>query len=250
MKLRYDINCDMGEGFGRYSVAKDEEIMPYITSCNLACGFHAGDPLIIRQTIKLARQYGVHVGAHPSFPDLQGFGRRHMSIPAQELMAMVAYQVSALEGMAALEGMSLNHVKAHGALYHVVCWEEEYAKALVSEMQLRKDRIPLMVQAGSTLESICVADNYPFISEVFVDRRYESDGKLRSRKYDDAIIHDEAKVKRQVQQMAEDHEVLCVDGQVIAIEPSSFCIHGDHENSLDIARVVHTYLSENDLLVR
>ncbi|MGB3465699.1 MAG: 5-oxoprolinase subunit PxpA, partial [Cyclobacteriaceae bacterium] len=185
-----DINCDMGESFGRYAIGDDDQIMPYISSCNIACGFHAGDPLVIKNTVLKALSNHIGIGAHPSYPDLQGFGRRSMSLSGSELEAMIVYQVSALKGITETYGGALRHVKPHGALYNDMAENEDLSRIVVNAIGSIDPKLSIVGLAGSAMHRYCEANNIPFRGEFFADRNYTDSGLLVSRSEENAIIHD------------------------------------------------------------
>ena len=176
-----DINCDMGESFGNFSVGNDTAIFPFITSSNIACGLHAGDPYHIEQTIRMAIKHKVQIGAHPGYPDLQGFGRRVIPMSSDELSASVKYQVSAIKGMVESEGAHLTYVKPHGALYNEMAKNGKEAVIVIKAIKAIDPNLMIMGLAGSHMRTLVEAEGMHFIAEAFADRRYEADGKLRSR---------------------------------------------------------------------
>lgn len=230
------INCDMGEGFGRYQIADDAALMPYIDACNIACGFHAGDPNTIRKTIELAIAHGVDCGAHPSYPDRQGFGRRKMDISKPELQAMVTYQIAAVAGMATSLGTKINHVKPHGALYNEAAKNEAVAVAIVDAILSISSELVLYAPPKSVIASIAGYKHLAVQFEAFADRTYMIDGSLSSRKVEGAIIHDPIQASRQVNNMLTHQLVSTLDGNEISITADTFCVHGDHPNALAILK--------------
>src|SRR5512142_1723307 len=183
-----DLNCDMGESFGRYTLGDDASIMPFITSANIACGLHAGDPLVMRLTVRLAKEHGVAVGAHPGWPDLQGFGRRAMSLTPEETEAFILYQVGALSAFARLEGIELRHVKAHGALYNQAVKDRSLAEAIARAVKAFDRQLILVGLAGSAMIDAGLEAGLRVANEAFPDRRYEPDGTLMSRQRPEAVL--------------------------------------------------------------
>ncbi|MEL6132135.1 MAG: 5-oxoprolinase subunit PxpA [Bacteroidota bacterium] len=238
-----DINCDMGESYGRFRIGNDASLMPHITSCNIACGFHGGDPLTIKQTVNLARDHQVWIGAHPSFPDLQGFGRRKMEIGLADFKALMQYQLYVLSGMAKAEGKTtLHHVKPHGALYHFLSQEKHYAIALMQIMQDWDDQLILYGAAHTPLSTWAAEMNVPFWAEAFMDRRYEADGTLRARKYADAVLTDPQEAVEQALQIIEEQKVRTQTGEWIDIEAQTLCIHGDNASAQSILQLLQQSL--------
>lgn len=228
MSLSIDINCDLGESYGRYRIGNDSIIFPLITSANIACGFHAGDPLHIQNTIKEAIKHGVQIGAHPGYPDLMGFGRRAMNIPAEELKAIIRYQIAAVKGLTQSLGGELRYVKAHGALYNKMAQDRQEAETVIEAILSMDDRLAIMGLAGSHLPKIVAEKGGRFIAEAFADRRYEANGELRSRNKQHSVIDNPETVARQVLSIVRDRQVEAYDGSKISLEAESICIHGDH----------------------
>jgi len=249
--MRIDINSDMGESYGAWVMGADEQIMPHITSANIACGFHAGDPKTIDKTIQLALKYGVAVGAHPSYPDLQGFGRRRMNVPLDEVEAMVIYQVGAVAACARANGTELLHVKAHGELYNWAAVEPDVARAIArgikrvdaSLVMVCLATSPLMCEAGEG-EGLTVA------REAFADRAYMADGTLQPRPLPGAVHQDPETAALQAVSVVRDRTVKTVDGGLIPLEAETICIHGDNPPAPQIAAAVRRELAANGVEVR
>lgn len=216
------INCDMGESYGPFKVGNDEALMPLIDACNIACGFHAGDPWHMEKTIDLALEHKVLIGAHPGYPDLQGFGRRPMHIPAKELSAIIKYQIAALKGMLESKGGNLHHVKPHGALYNAMANDIALAKTVIEAIHAIDSTLPLMGLAGSCLQQYAESHQVPFIPEAFADRYYEPHGMLRSRTLANAVIVDPEKATQQVIQIAYQQHVSTYEGPLIPLAAQSF----------------------------
>lgn len=226
MKTTIDLNADGGEGFGAYAIGADAEMIRAVTSLNVACGFHGGDAVVIRQTIRAARGAGVAVGAHPGFPDLQGFGRRVMHIPPDELTAMLVYQIGALAGLAAAEGTRLRHVKAHGALYNMAMHDQRLADAIV-EATAVFDGLALFAPRGSTMAAAADRRGVRLVAEAFLDRGYNADGTLVARSEPGALITDPARIAERAGMFARDGVVVARDGTRVRLDPETLCIHSD-----------------------
>lgn len=237
-----DLNSDLGESFGPWTMGQDEALMSSITSANVACGFHAGDPTVMRRTIELARHYGVAVGAHPGFPDLVGFGRREMQASAHEVEDFVLYQVAALAGLAAAAGVKLQHVKAHGALYNMAARDRELAAAIARATAAVDGTLMLFGLPNSALLREAERAGLKGAAEVFADRAYEPDGSLASRRKAGSVIHDRDQVVARAVRMARDREVTATDGSTIRLHGDTICIHGDTPGAADLARQVRAAL--------
>jgi len=230
---RVDLNCDMGESFGIYSFGQDEELMKYITSANIACGFHAGDPLTMRKTVKLALNNNVAIGAHPSLPDKHGFGRRKMDISAEEIYGLVLYQVGALQAFAVAEGSGLQHVKPHGALYHMANESDAVAEA-IAEAAFRVDPdIYLVGQSNSKLVKAGARAGLRTLNEVFADRNYEKNGALTPRSHEQALIVQSKYSSERMIRMVKEHKVESRTGEDIKMRADTICVHGDSPDALE-----------------
>lgn len=225
-----DLNCDMGESYGNFKIGNDDRIFPYITSCNIACGFHGGDPFHIENTIKKALKYGVQIGAHPSYPDLQGFGRRKMQVPANELKAIIKYQIAAIKGMTESLGGELTYVKPHGALYNTAADDEIVASSIIQAIKEIDGNLKILGLAGSQMKSIALREGIRFIAEAFADRKYTNNGRLKSRTQTGAVLHDPKKATEQVLSLVMDKEVISDENQAVRVAAKSICIHGDNPN--------------------
>ncbi len=243
-----DINCDMGESYGNFKIGNDDAIFPYITSCNIACGFHGGDPLHIEGTIKNALKHGVQIGAHPGYPDLQGFGRRRMHIVSEELRALVKYQIAAIKSITESLGGHLSYVKPHGALYNTAADNEGEANAIAKAVHEIDPDLTLMGMAGSFLEKTAGKVNLSFVTEAFADRRYETNGRLRSRDKEDAVIQSADEAAEQVVSIVLEKKVNSYDGSPVDIYAQSICIHGDNPIAVSILRTIDTKLKESNIL--
>ena len=240
--MRMDLNSDLGESFGPWPMGQDAALMASISSANVACGFHAGDPGAMRETVALAKAHGVAVGAHPGFPDLVGFGRREIKATAQEVEDFVVYQVAALAGIAATQGVSLQHVKAHGALYNMACRDRALADAIARAVAMIDRRLILFGLPGSELLRAGESAGLPVAAEVFADRAYERDGSLASRHKPGSVIHDTDAVVARAVRMVRDRTVVALDGSVIPLEARTICLHGDTPGAAALARAVRAGL--------
>lgn len=239
--LPFGINCDLGESFGLFRVGDDEGIMPYITTANVACGFHGGDPTVIRRTLRLAKRYGVKCGAHPSLPDLQGFGRREMRIEPTELTDMIIYQVGALRQMLEVEGMELYHVKPHGVLYSML-WQRHYAEAFADAIEAINRELPWIMMHRTVTEEVAQNRNLRVATEFTADREYDSQRRLvivRS-----ADRQDPEKVVSRLKHFLETGSVHTVDGGTITLRAEAICMHGDTPGAADVAKALHAFLSD------
>ena len=237
-----DLNCDMGESFGRYTIGNDEAMMPYITSANIACGLHAGDPLVMECTVRLARAHGVGIGAHPGFPDLQGFGRRVMQLAPEEAEAFVLYQVGALAAFAKAAGAELLHVKPHGALYNLAARDRPLAEAIARAVARFSRQLILVGLANSLLVEAGREAGLSVAREAFADRAYEADGSLRSRRLPGAVLEDPAQATEQVVRIARDGLVVAYTGEEVPVQAETICLHGDTPTAVEIAKTIRREL--------
>lgn len=228
-----DINCDIGESFGRYRLGDDERILELVSSANVACGFHAGDPSVMRATVRAARAHKVSVGAHPGYPDLAGFGRREMRVEPGELRDLLIYQIGALEALARSEGMRLQHVKAHGALYNMAAGDAALADAIAEATAACDPQLILFGMAGSQLESGAKRRGLRFAREGFADRTYQRDGTLTPRSKPAAFVHEPEAAAERAVRMVREGKVETVDGSTISVECETICLHGDNPRALD-----------------
>ena len=236
--MRIDLNSDLGESFGPWPMGQDAALMDSISSANVACGFHAGDPGAMRATIALAREKGVAIGAHPGFQDLVGFGRREMKATPAEVEDLVLYQVSALAGMASAQGVRLQHVKAHGALYNMACRDRALADAIAKAVASFDRSLILFGLPNSELLRAGAAAGLSIAAEVFADRAYDPDGSLTSRTTPGSVIHDTSKVVERAIKMVRDKQVIAVDGSTISLKADTICLHGDTPGAADHAKAV------------
>lgn len=240
--MRIDLNSDLGESFGPWPMGDDAALMASISSANVACGFHAGDPGTMRATVALAKASGVAIGAHPGFPDLVGFGRREIQVTPQEVEDFVVYQVAALAGIAAGQGVRLQHVKAHGALYNLACRDRALADAIARAVAAIDKKLILFGLPNSELIKAGEHAGLPVAAEVFADRAYEADGSLASRQKAGSVIHDPAAVVARAITMLRERRVVALDGSVIGLEADTICLHGDTPGAADLARAVRAGL--------
>ncbi|WML43957.1 5-oxoprolinase subunit PxpA [Neobacillus sp. PS3-40] len=247
---RVDLNCDMGESFGAYRLGADEDILEYVTSANIACGFHAGDPTTMRKTVILALEKGIGIGAHPGLPDLIGFGRRNMEISPQEVFDMVVYQIGALYGFVKAEGGILQHVKPHGALYNMAAKSSELSEAIAHAVYKVDSELILFGLSGSELVKSGKSIGLRTASEVFADRTYQQDGLLTPRRQPNALITDDQKAIDQVILMVKEGKVLSQQGVDIAIQADTICIHGDGAHALSFARKIREQLINSEINVQ
>ena len=241
------INCDMGEGFGLYRCGDDAAIMPYITLANVACGFHASDPTVMHKTVRLAKQHGVQVGAHPSLPDIQGFGRRAMKITPQEMYDLVLYQAGAVEAFARAGGAKLHHIKCHGALYNMAANDEALSDAMV---RAAKDLgCMLYVLSNSKNYAIAKKQGIAVLGEVFADRGYSDDGTLAPRDKPGGMIEDAARAVKQALAMVEEGIVTSLSGKRVPVVAETICLHGDQPGAAAFAVALRKAFQERSISV-
>lgn len=234
MRKLINLNADMGESYGAYSIGNDGAMLDVVGSANIACGYHAGDPLVMNKTVKLALEKGVSIGAHPSFPDLQGFGRRKMMIPLDELAAMIIFQIGALQAIASSQGTVVTHVKPHGALNNMACNDMDMAQAIARATKSISSSLILLAPAGSCLYRAGLEAGLPTAGEIFADRTYEDDGNLTPRSEPGAVIHDPEQSADQILSFLKTGQI----GKGIDVTIHSICVHGDSDNALSIAKRV------------
>ena len=248
--MRIDLNSDLGESFGRYTLGNDAEVLERVSSANVACGFHAGDPVVMGKTVALCKSAGVRVGAHPGFPDLMGFGRRNMNLSFDEAKAYVLCQLGALDAFCRAKGVRLQHVKPHGALYNMAAKDETLSRAICEAVRDFDRELIVLGLAGSALVSTARELGLRAASEVFADRAYEPDGTLVARSKPGAMITDEDEAIRRVLRMVTEHRVEAVTGEDIAIAPDSICVHGDGEKALLFVQKIRTALAADGIEVK
>jgi UPF0271 protein len=248
--LYIDLNADAGESFGAYRMGNDEKLFPYVSSVNIACGFHAGDPAIMKKTVRLALASNKAIGAHPGLPDLQGFGRRNIHITPEEAYDMVLYQTGALWAFVKAEGSRLHHVKPHGALYNMAAVNLALSDAIAEAVYKINPELILFGLSGSEMVKAGKKLGLRTASEVFADRTYQSNGTLTSRSQPGALLSDPMLAARQVLRMIKEGKVTAVSGEVIGITADTVCIHGDGPQAVDFARHLHEALQAEDIVVR
>jgi UPF0271 protein len=248
--MHIDLNSDLGESFGAWSMGNDAAMLDIVSSANVACGFHAGDPAGILQTLKAAAERGVAVGAHVSYPDLQGFGRRNMDVASADLIADVIYQISALSGMAASVGTTVRYVKPHGALYNTIASDERQARDVIAAIRAVNPDLALVALGGSPLVDWARAAGLRVIAEAFADRAYTPQGTLVSRREQGAVLHDAADVAQRMLRLVREGAVQAIDGSVARVEAQSICVHGDSDGALEMARAVRAALERDGIAVR
>ena len=245
-----DLNCDLGESFGAYKIGMDEKIIPLISSANIACGFHASDPLVMEKTTGLATANGIGMGAHPEFPDLQGFGRREMKLSSAEVKALIIYQIGALSAFVKAKGKTLQHVKPHGALYNMAGKDEKLAMAICEWIRAVEENLIVLGQSGSRMEAAANSLGLPFAREVFADRAYEEDGSLVARSKEGAMIEDEEEAVSRVIRMIKEGKVKAVTGKDIPIKADSVCVHGDGEKALKFVEKIREALIKEGIEIK
>lgn len=248
--MRVDLNADVGESFGAWSLGEDEALIPLVTSVNVACGLHAGDPVTIERTIRIAVLHGVSVGAHPGYADLAGFGRRAMDLPPDEVEASVLYQIGAVAGFARAAGTGLRHVKAHGALYNRAARDPQAAAAIARAIRRFDGDLVLVGLAGSALLDAGRGEGLAVAAEAFADRGYEPDGSLRARHHPDALLDDPDAAAAQALAIVRDHAVRAVDGSRVDVAADTICVHGDAPGAAARARAVRSALEAAGVDVR
>jgi UPF0271 protein len=248
--MRIDINSDVGESFGAYTIGHDSGLMKSITSANIAAGFHGGDPSVLRDTIRQAKTHGVAVGAHPGFPDLVGFGRRELNVTPKEAEDFVLYQVAAVAGVAAAEGVAMQHVKPHGALFNMAVRNAELSAAIARAVAAIDRSLILFGLPGSEILNAGRAAGLRVAAEVFADRAYEPDGSLASRRKPGSVIHDPDAVVARAVRMVTDRTVVATDGSVVHLDADTMCVHGDTPGSDELAAKIRAGLEAAGVTVR
>lgn len=244
-----DLNCDMGESFGAYRIGKDEQILDYVTSANIACGYHAGDPATMRKTVQMALKKNVGIGAHPGFPDLVGFGRREINISPEEAYDLVVYQIGALSGFVKAEGGRIQHVKPHGALFNMAAKSAPLSEAIAEAVYKVDPECILFGLAGSELVKAGKKIGLRTASEIFSDRTYQKDGSLTSRREANALIKDQKTAVNQVIRMVKEGKVKSVQGEDVSIHADTICIHGDGVHALEFAQYISNALREAGITI-
>ena len=245
-----DLNCDMGESFGTYELGYDELAMPYVTSINVACGFHASDPDNMAKTVLLAKKHGVAVGAHPGYPDLVGFGRRSMALTPEEVKNAVIYQIGALDAFCKAAGVRLQHVKVHGALYNNAEKDLTVATAIAKAIKAVDPSLYMLCLANSQMGVAAKQEGVPFVEEAFADRAYTEEGSLVSRKVEGSVIHDINEVVTRVVRMVTEKTVVAITGKVIPIQAQTICVHGDTPGAVDMVKAIRAALEKEKVKLR
>ncbi|MBC9228253.1 LamB/YcsF family protein [bacterium SPL81] len=248
--MHIDLNSDLGESYGAWKMGNDEQILGIVSSANIACGFHAGDPLNILSTLKHAAKHDVCVGAHVSYPDLVGFGRRNMDLSYDELYADVLYQISALQGLAQVAGTKVSYVKPHGALYNTIATNLTQAQAVIDAIQHFDKTLVLVALAGSPLIKFAREQGLSVISEAFADRAYHRDGTLVSRRLEGAVLHDAEIIAQRVLNMIQNGGIESIEGDFTVIQADTICLHGDTLGAVKMAAKIRDVLLENKIEVR
>lgn len=239
--MNIKLNCDMGESFGIYKLGFDEEIMPYIDMANLACGFHAGDALTMAKSVRLVMENGVELGAHPSYQDLVGFGRRSMSCSLEEIKAIILYQVGALNGIARAFGIQVSYVKPHGALYNDMMRDENIFKAICSAISSYDANVKLMILSSSNneqLSKIALSYGVSLVYEIFADRNYNDDGSLVSRMHKNAVIEDELEVVARIENLKENGFIYSINENRLFLKANTICVHGDNIKAVEMIKLI------------
>ena len=245
MPISIDLNCDMGEG-----MPNDALIMPFISSANIACGFHAGNATIMQQTIELALQYNVAIGAHPSFPDKENFGRTDMHLPPEQVEAIVKQQIEMLAEVTAKNNCKLHHIKPHGALYNMAEKDEELSAAICNAIIAIDPALLIYALSGSKLIDVATAMNLKTYNEVFADRTYQPDGSLTTRSEPNALLQHEDAVTKQVLQILLDKNVTTADEKIIPLKADTICVHGDGKHAVEFVKAIHDTLEANNITLR
>lgn len=245
-----DLNCDMGESFGRYNLGLDDQVMPFITSANIACGFHAGDPCVMFRTIGMAAAHGVGIGAHPGLPDLVGFGRRRLECSPEDVRLDILYQIGALQALAKSQGTGLTHVKPHGALYHMALESRDMAMAVAQAVAQSDPGLTLFTLAGpkgQIMAEVCQELGLSLAREAFPDRAYTPEGTLAPRHIPGAVIQDPDQAAQRAVLMARDQQVQTLEGQVISLQADTLCVHGDSQAALQLVRTIKSRLEDSGI---
>ena len=240
MKDNIDINADLGESFGRFILGNDEGLMPYLTSCNIACGFHGGDPLTIRKTVELAARNGVNIGAHPSYPDLQGFGRRSMKLPMDELKSIIHYQVAVIKTFAQMFGKKLIHVKPHGALNNDMMRDSILLSSVLDAVLEVDPKLLILIPFRPDIRQ----SNIRY--EIYADRTYENDYQLTPRSIQGSVLNDEKEIKSHLENIIGNKKIRCRQGSLLDIKVDSICVHGDNDNAIKIGGLIHSVANRHN----
>ncbi|WP_166000296.1 5-oxoprolinase subunit PxpA [Bacillus sp. Cs-700] len=245
-----DLNSDLGESFGAYKIGNDENVLEFISSANIACGYHAGDHNVMMKTVAVAKDLGVSIGAHPGFPDLGGFGRREMKLPPEEVFNLVAYQIGAIQGVANVHQTKVHHVKPHGALYNLAAKDPAVAKAIANAVYAVDPELILYGLAGSELIKAGRERGLTVAQEVFADRSYQPDGTLTPRSEPNAMIHNADQAVERVIRMINEQQVKAVNGEDIAIQADTICVHGDEPEALQFVQQLRERLVNEGIRIQ
>nr|WP_315203493.1 5-oxoprolinase subunit PxpA [uncultured Albidiferax sp.] len=247
--MQIDLNSDLGESLGAWRMGDDDTMLGIVSSANVACGFHAGDPAGILRTLRRAAERGVAVGAHVAYPDLAGFGRRNMDVASADLQADVVYQIGALQGLAAVAGTVVRYVKPHGALYNTIAHDERQARDVITAIQAVDHSLVLVGLAGSPLIGWARASGLRTVAEAFADRAYMPDGALVSRREKGAVLHDAHEVAERMLRLVTEGVVTAIDGSTVALQADSVCVHGDSPGAVEMARQVRALLERSGVKI-
>lgn len=249
-KTAVDLNCDMGESFGRYKLGLDEEVIKLISSANVGCGFHGGDPHVMRETVAMAREHGVAVGAHPGLPDLLGFGRREMKITPEEVKDYFIYQVGALKAFVEVAGMKLQHVKMHGALDTMARADDGLTRAMCEATGEVSHDLIWLAHSGIKTGEIARSVGLQVVQEVYADRAYNVDKTLVSRKLPGAVLKDPKEIGARIEQLMDTGTITTIDGKTLELEFDSICVHGDTPGALELIKTIRGILSDHNVAVK
>lgn len=247
--LTVDLNSDLGESFGAYSIGMDKDVIPHISSANIACGFHAGDPEVMDRTVAAAKAAGVAIGAHPGYPDLMGFGRRNIACSAKEVKAYIQYQIGALSAFAAAHGMKLQHCKPHGAMYNIAAKDPDIAQAIADGIAEVDGGLILLALAGSAMIDAGKRAGLKTASEVFADRAYREDGTLVPRSAPGAVIHDAEEAISRTVRMIKEGKVTAITGGDVCICADSVCVHGDNPSAVEFVKAIRKAFSDEGISI-
>jgi UPF0271 protein len=249
-KTAVDLNCDMGESFGRYKLGLDEEVIELISSANVGCGFHGGDPHVMRETVAMAKEHGVGVGAHPGLPDLLGFGRREMKVTPEEVKDYFIYQVGALRAFVEIAGMKLQHVKMHGALDTMARADEELTRTMCEATREISPDLIWLAHSGSRAGEIARTMALKVIQEAYADRAYNADKSLVSRRLPGAVLKDPQEIGARIKQLMETGTIITIDGKTLTLEFDSICVHGDTPGALEMIKTIRGILVDHDVAIK
>lgn len=245
-----DLNCDLGESFGNYKIGMDEEVIPLISSANVACGYHASDPIVMQKTIAMTKKFGTAVGAHPGFPDLMGFGRRNLSISPAEAKAYTLYQLGALDAFCRTQGVKMQHVKPHGALYNMAAKDYELARGICEAIYEFDKELIVLALSGGELVRAGQDIGLRTALEFFADRAYEEDGTLVNRRKEGAVITDENEALARVVRMIKENKLTAITGKDISIKADSVCVHGDGVKALEFVKKIREKLTDEQIAIK